>query len=315
MLIADDITALERWGEPRLAWRLGEPVSPPVDWTPTIDEVTDEEALREAGLEASVDRPIHVLVARRESRIRSPRVVSHVWSGPFPDGALYQLTPRVMIASPSFCLQQMSARRGLVKAIVTAMEICGEYARSPRAKDGLYRRPPLTTPEELRDHFAGTHGYGAKRARTALRHVVAGSRSPMETVVVLLFTLPVKLGGCGLPPPRLNMRIEIPGDLQDAIGKPYVVVDLCWFDQRVILEYDSYEWHTLPRAVDSDNTRNEGLRDEEWMVRSVTAGMLADDAMRRHLVSKVVGRFGCKLPEGEEFDRLQHNLVRELLRA
>lgn len=122
-------------------------------------------------------------------------MVSHVWSGPFPDGALYQLTPRVMIASPSFCLQQMSARRGLVKAIVTAMEICGEYARSPRAKDGLYRRPPLTTPEELRDHFAGTHGYGAKRARAALRHVVAGSRSPMETVVVLLFTLPVKLGG------------------------------------------------------------------------------------------------------------------------
>ena len=111
------------------------------------------------------------------------------------------------------------------------------------------------------------------------------------------------------------MRVEIPPELQRAIGKPYVVVDLCWPDQLIILEYDSYLWHSSALAVDSDSTRNEGLRDEGWMVRSVTAGMLANDAMRRHLLSKVTERFGIKLPNDPEFDRRQHDLIQELLRC
>ena len=135
----------------------------------------------------------------------------------------------------------------------------------------------------------------------------------METVVVLLFTLPVELGGCALPTPALNVRLEIPPDLQRAIMKPYVVVDLCWPDQRIILEYDSYLWHSSTLAVDSDSTRNEGLRDQGWMVRSVTAGMLANDDMRRHLVARVTERFGVRLPADQSFEALQHDLVEELL--
>ena len=135
----------------------------------------------------------------------------------------------------------------------------------------------------------------------------------METVVVLFFTLPIGVGGCGLPAPLLNVRLEIPPDLRAAIKKPYVVVDLCWLDQRIILEYDSYRWHTTPAAMDSDSTRNEGLRDEGWMVRSVTAGILKDDAMRRLLVSRVMARFGRELPSDPAFNQLQANLVRDLL--
>ena len=315
MLPVTDISALQRWGEPHLALRLGLPVSDPPPWATTLDEATDEFVLAEARLQATAERPLHILVERPEQRIRSARVVSHVWSGPLPEGAFYQLTPSVLLASPSFVLQQMSARRSLAECAVIASEICGTYARDASVPDGFFGRPQLGTLDALREHFASEHGYGAKRAREALRFVVDGSRSPMETVVVLLFTLPQSVGGCGLPAPRLNVRINIPADLQEAIDKPYVVVDLCWYDQRVILEYDSYRWHTTPRAVDSDSTRNEGLRDLGWMVRSVTAGMLANDAMRRHLVSKVMARFGRELPGGAEFDRLQGELVRALLRA
>lgn len=168
--------------------------------------------------------------------------------------------------------------------------------RTPRAKDGFIMRPPLAELSDLREHFDHNHSYGAKQARIALHHAIEGSRSPMETVVILLFTLPVKMGGCGLPAPEVNVRIQIPPYLQHALGKPYVVVDLCWRDVRIILEYDSYLWHSTAFAVDSDSTRNEGLRDMGWMVRSVTAGMLANDGMRRHLVSKVMERFGRKTP-------------------
>lgn len=316
MLTVDDTSALARWAEPGLLRRVGPPVEVSArEWATTSSCALDDSILRAARLEATVERPLHVLVSHPGERINSRRIVSHVWSTPLPHGALYQLMPQVLIASPSFCLQSLSAGHSLVKAIVSAMEVCGDYGRTPNARDGFVARPALARPEDLRAHFRQNHSYGARRVREALGHVVAGSRSPMETIVVLVFTLPVELGGCGLPSPLLNVRLEIPPELQRAIGKPYVVVDLCWPDQLIILEYDSYLWHSSALAVDSDSTRNEGLRDEGWMVRSVTAGMLANDAMRRHLVSKVTGRFGIKLPNDPEFDRRQHDLIQELLRC
>lgn len=315
MISVTDRSALVIWGEPGVIRLLGAPAAEPWEWSTASGDVLDEQVLRASRLEATDARPLHVLVDSAAHRIRSARVVCHVWSAPLPAGALYQLTPRVLLASPSFCLQGMAARRDLVEGTVIGMEVCGSYARVPGTEDGFRCRAPLASPDELLKDLAGNHGYGAKRARAALARVVPGSRSPMETVVVLLFTLPVSLGGCGLPAPRLNVRIEIPPDLQAALGKPYVVVDLCWYEQRVILEYDSYRWHTTPSAVDADSSRNEGLRDVGWMVRSVTAGILKNDAMRRHLVGRVMERFGRRLPEGAAFDRLQSDLVRRLLRA
>lgn len=312
MITVDDISALARWADPALATRIA-PVEGPILWTTTTESVLDQSVLRAARIEATPERPLHVLVPSAGSRLRRQEVISHVWSTPLPEEALYRLTPEVLLASPQFCLQGISARESSVKAVVTAMEISGCYGRTPRAKDGFIMRPPLAKLSDLREHFDHNHSYGAKQARIALHHAIEGSRSPMETVVILLFTLPVKMGGCGLPAPEVNVRIQIPPYLQHALGKPYVVVDLCWRDVRIILEYDSYLWHSTAFAVDSDSTRNEGLRDMGWMVRSVTAGMLANDGMRRHLVSKVMECFGRKLPGNPEYDQLQHNLIQELL--
>ena len=313
MITVDDRSALARWSEPGLVGKLGEPLAAGTPWTTDAASVRDETVLRAARLMVTPEHPLHVLVPDPARRIRTPGVVSHVWSTPLPEGALVQLTPEVLIASPSFCLQNISARDDEIGAAVAAMEICGSYGRSIGAPNGFYKRAPLESLEGLRAHFDATHSHGARRARIALSHVVPGARSPMETVVVLLFTLPVELGGCGLPAPQLNVRIEIPPSLQAALRKPYVVVDLCWRDRRIILEYDSYLWHSSARAVDSDSTRNEGLRDQGWMVRSVTSGMLSNDAMRRELVGRVMARFGRELPSGEAFDRLQSRLVRRLL--
>lgn len=151
------------------------------------------------------------------------------------------------------------------------MEICGTYARSPHPEGGFHKRPACD--------FAHNHGCGARRARQALGRVMAGSRSPMETVVTLLLTLPQELSGCGLPQLRLNLRVEIPPDLQVALGKPYLVVCPCWPSLLLIVEYDSCDHHSGAHEVDGDDARNEGLRNVGWMVRSVTSGILLDDAL------------------------------------
>lgn len=308
-------SALARWGERNLEQRLGEPCAPPDDWALPSAAELDDELLRAARLEATPDRPLHVLVDDAAGRVRAGRVVSHVWSSPLPEGSLYRLAPGLLLCSPSFCLQQLCAGAGtsVAEAVSAVMEVCGCYALSARAQHGFHERPPLMTIPELKAHFASEHGYGARRVREAVERAVPGSRSPMETAVVLLFTLPVRLGGCGLPPPRLNARVEISPELRAALGRPYLVVDLCWEEQRIILEYDSYSWHLPPRAFDGTQSRNEGLRDEGWMVRSVTAGILADDRLRRLLMSRVMRRFGRELPGDRAFELRQRGLVRDLL--
>lgn len=312
-IVVSHRSALARWGEKNLVQRLGGPCTNPTDWTSPSARGLDVADLRRARLEATPERPLHVLPCRQERRLRCSRVVSHVWSAPLPADAFYRLAPGILICSPGFCLQQLCDGASTAQAAATAMEVCGCYALSARAPHGFHERPPLETPEDLAARLEREHGRGARRAREALRLVVPGSRSPMETVVVLFFTLPVELGGCGLPAPQVNVRVEIPDDLRAALRRPYLVVDLCWPDQRIILEYDSYTWHLSPHSFDGTQSRNEGLRDEGWMVRSVTAGILADDGLRRLLVSRVMQRFGRALPGDEAFDLRQRALVCELL--
>ena len=50
-----------------------------------------------------------------------------------------------------------------------------------------------------------------------------------------------------------------------------------------------------------------------WMVRSVTAGMLANDQMLDELVRKVATRAGRQLPDDDAYRLRQRALVRELL--
>ena len=312
-LIISHRSALARWGEKGLARRLGGPCPAPSDWTSPSASGLDDEALRRVRLEATPGRPLHILVRDRDERVRTERLVSHVWSVPLPDGAFYQLEPGLLLSSPSFCLRQVCARASVPAAAATVMEVCGGYALSAGTSRGFHERPPLASLDELRSHFASERGYGVRRVREALELAAPGSRSPMETVVILFFTLPVELGGCGLPPPQVNVRLEIPSDLRVALGRPYVVVDLCWPGQRIILEYDSYTWHLASRAFDGTQSRNEGLRDEGWMVRTVTSGILADPRLRQLLVSRMMRRFGLEPPDDEAWLLRQELLVRDLL--
>lgn len=315
MIAVCDISALARWAEKGLLERLGDPCAhiEARDWSLASADSVSHKDLRAARLEARPERPLHVLVSSRDRRVRAKSLCSHVWSAVLPEGSFYQLTDTVLLASPEFCLRQMAPRSSTARIALVGTEICGCYGRTPHAPDGFYKRDPLATPESLEKSLMSMTTYGSCRAARDLSFVVSGSRSPMETVVLLVFMLPIELGGCGFPPPLLNCRIDIPASLQLALGKPYLVVDLCWPQWLIVLEYDSYDFHTAPRQVDDDNVRDEGLRDLGWMVRSVTSGMLTNDAMLKEMADRVADRMGVSLPNDEDYLARRHALVRELL--
>lgn len=49
------------------------------------------------------------------------------------------------------------------------------------------------------------------------------------------------------------------------------------------------------------------------MVRSVTSGMLTNDAMLKEIADRVADRMGVSLPNNEDYLARRHALVRELL--
>ena len=105
--------------------------------------------------------------------------------------------------------------------LLTGFELCGSYRFPVGGAPTAYGRPACMTPESLRRAMDGREGmHGIKRVRVALRYLLPGSGSPMETVLVLVLILPPRLGGYGFPAPELNLRCYI-----DTCGMTYYIPD------------------------------------------------------------------------------------------
>ena len=192
MVTITDITAMEIWAQDGLIDQLGNPYAASgLSWAAESAREVWDCGLDRLGVDGSKKAPVHVLVDSTKSRIQSDRIVSHVWSGRIPAGSLYLLAPGVLIASPAFCCLQIASRASFPRTASVVMECLGLYGKAP-VKRGFLDRRALLTPEELTSYLDEAGGLmGAKKVRSALRHALYPTRSPLETKTVLLLTLPV----------------------------------------------------------------------------------------------------------------------------
>ncbi|MGN0076255.1 MAG: DUF559 domain-containing protein, partial [Parafannyhessea sp.] len=138
---------------------------------------------------------------------------------------------------------------------------------------------------------------GCKRALEALRIAGEGSRSPAETLLYLLLCIPRSMFGYGLPKPLLNRRIDISRDAQMRLRTEYVVVDLLFEDERLVVEYDSRSFHNSPVKLDHDDDRREVLQDMGYEVVVVRAERLSNYRWFDDLVRFTIGkRLGIDVP-------------------
>ena len=268
--------------------------------------------VRELGGLVSFDgrHPIHLLVDGPANRVHSDRVVSHVWSGPIPPGSLYHLAPGVLIASPGFCYLMASGSQSKPRAISIGMECVGLYGRR-RDVRGFSDRGQLMTKSELAGYLKGAKGcYGFRNATRCLPYVLERSRSPMETCMVLVLTLPAREGGFGLPRPELNVTIRPRPEEFILSQRPQYEVDACWKRRRLVLEYNSYADHLSREALDRDAMKANSLRSLGWKVLVATRAQLDGDALTV-LAHQVARGLGVKRPHpgtGER-DRLLEELL------
>ncbi len=165
----------------------------------------------------------------------------------------------------------MAQLLSFVDTIQLGFELCGTYAKGNAASEGVPARNPLTTPMHLRRYIERYHARsGTQRAVHALRYILPGSASPMETVLAMLLHLPKRYGGYGLPAPKLNYPVET---TQTHFGERQArqrICDLIWPDKLVAVEYDSDLHHRDDQSIARDSIRRVELENANVSVVTVT---------------------------------------------
>jgi len=213
--------------------------------------------------------PLDIMVGDRSARRPSKAVRPYVCPKHIPDGAFVSFGDGLYLSSPEFCFFQMAAKYPLAQLIALGFEICGSYSLPGNALTGgdqgdlvqtMYDLPPLTSKKKLTAFSARMEGWvGRNQALKALRFVADNSASPMETVLVMLLTLPYRLGGYGLSMPELNGRIYPNKRASHFASKSFYRGDLLWRDAGIVAEYNSDAEHASSNRIAMDAIRRNDL--------------------------------------------------------
>lgn len=251
-------TALAYWSA-RKSSALHRPLSPSEEMCALAEAATPskEQVMRiiEAQLFSGIEAPLDLISTKRSASLRTSYMRVHGQLSPLPPGSITfagsisgdEDELSVFVSTPELCLVQMGCFAERHELAELAIELCGDYALRPDGMGGTHiiKRPHATTADSLRAYIArAADVHGVKRARFAAECVVDSSRSPRESQIALEMTLSYRLGGYGLPRPKLNEKITLEGAARRAAGVREIYPDFYWPNAGLVLEYDSDAFHS-----------------------------------------------------------------------
>ena len=280
-----------------------------------LPNITDIRDMMPSGL----SYPISFIVGSKNAKRESALVRSRAYTGPTPDGCFISIGDRVSVSSPSFCFFQMAGELPLLKLIELGYELCGTYSLSINSEYSpelevtdktIYGHPRLTDTRALNAFVTRMKGIsGHEKTCRALRYIADGSASPMETILVMLLTLPYKLGGYGLPMPELNKRIDLKKAIKQNVGKAYYICDIFWPDANLVIEYDSDFYHTGADRIASDSKKRLDLAAQGITVVTVTWKQIRNIAEFDILAKLIAGKLHRRLRYmNPQFSKAQREL-------
>lgn len=162
----------------------------------------------------------------------------------------------ILVVSPEMTFVEMARKVEFAELVEFGGELCGQFAIAPLSKYGLINLRPRTTPKRIEAFLKNAVGTpGVKLARKALLHLPVPSRSPKESQIAMLISLPRRHGGLAHRRPNLNRVVNPSPEIQAILGSKFCISDLSWGDQ-VVLEYDSYDFHDKEQAERDARKRN-----------------------------------------------------------
>ncbi len=212
------------------------------------------------------DVPMHMLIGFNNRHGTQKRIAIHQFTQPVPDGFLWEIQPpqgldSLQVVSPAGYLVLRSGQTNQTQLAMLASILCGDFLCNPYQDNARYFRDALCSTDAIGAVIVGISDSmrGIKALKSVLPYVANGAHSPMETVIQLALSLPPRLGGCGLPTPELNAKLEVTGELSLLLsGSRYISPDGLWPARRIGYEYDSHQEHdNNPLQVEKDRRRRD----------------------------------------------------------
>ena len=218
--------------------------------------------------------PYHATVFTERDR-RQKVARCHVAPPSLREAPFFPVADGIFAPSPELALVESARGHTISEVALWGTMLCGSFALS-ETDSGIARTSALATVDSLeqtsRNH---TDIPGCKTVRSAIPWILAGTASPREAALALALTLPTHLGGYGLLHPRANYRIDISPRGKGLAQRHYYVADLCWPDSRIVVEYDSDEFHLSPRQHYLDTMKRTTLEEMGYRVISITRQQLS----------------------------------------
>lgn len=234
---------------------------------------------------------------------------------PHCHGSLVRALGNLLICSPELCFLQMASTMPFHRLVKLGYELCALYTLQPDGAAGYGRPLPPTTVRAMERYLERCTGmHGAATARKALRHVAVASGSPMETALAIALCLPLRLGGYGLPLPRMNYRIEARRSDQSTSDKRYYLCDLFWPEANVAIEYDSDLEHTGPARIAEDAQRRNDLTSLGITTITATRGQVMDAEKLSRIAHQVGAMLNVRIRDERGWNpRERAQLLRSLV--
>ena len=265
--------------------------------SPSTEDIYLPDLVRIGAASGEVQEDLCLLVGSAAQRRRMLGVGWSVCSG-LPAGSILEVEPGVYSLSPEALCVAVAREVGCIQAFALAQELCSKISLSDRgqylppytspvvnklAKDkdqppdvGYFEVEPVLTPDRLVDYLAACKGSTAKQLLRLCPYLSENLLSPMECIMLALFSLPFSYGGFACGPFKTDYKIEFDDRAQAISGMPHAVCDAYQEAARFDLEYNGELGHSSRRGRTHDEKRNTGLITMGIEVATVNNEMLCD---------------------------------------
>lgn len=278
---------------------------------------SDEEAAAACDQFVDDGDPIRVLVANKNDFRRSERIRFSAFSQQLPNRALRRLNKDLYVTGPEFTFVRLAARLPLVPLVCLGFSMTGVFAPNENDTRGFSTCMPLLSTQALTRFINDISGvYGLVQARKALPHILDGAASPMEAELAMLLTLPRRLGGYGLPKPKLNYALDTGTTRGSRLSRKTIVVDAAWPEARLALEYDSDRFHTGAEKIAADSERRNDIAFLGYAVKTITRKELASVSSFDLIAHSVARHLGKRIRiDANDFPNRRTELRRTLMQV
>lgn len=304
--------------------------------SPSTEDIYLSDLVRIGAKSGEVQEDLCLLVGSAAQRRRMPGVGWSVCSG-LPAGSILEVEPGVYSLSPEALCVAVAREVGCIQGFALAQELCSKISLSDRgkylppytspvanrlAKDkdqpadvGYFEVEPVLTPDRLADYLAACKGNVAKQLLRLCPYLSENLRSPMECIMLALFSLPFSYGGFACGPFKTDYKIEFDDRAQAVSGMPHAVCDAYQETARFDLEYNGELGHSSRRGRIHDEKRNTGLITMGIEVATVNNEMLCDMEAMEALAWRIHQRMSKRYRNRVDARRKKQEALFNTLRA